>query len=119
LNACAKETADSYLIFVPGRHLTLRRGATIDQGLGDLFVIRVAGKIVAFSQIGSVEFAAERFSTPPVMVLGLALRSCSYHVGGTHDAEGEAVAESSIDFAEVRVVFAHEDAGALCCFGQP
>src|SRR4051812_22023997 len=32
-----------------------------DQGLGDLFVIRVAGNIVAPSQIGSVEFAAERF----------------------------------------------------------
>ena len=35
-----------------------------DQGLGDLFVIRVAGNIVAPSQIGSVEFAAEQFGTP-------------------------------------------------------
>ena len=35
-----------------------------DQGLGDLFVIRVAGNIVAPSQVGSVEFAAARFSTP-------------------------------------------------------
>src|SRR5262245_16588231 len=34
-----------------------------DQGLGDLFIIRVAGNIVAPSQIGSVEFAAERFGT--------------------------------------------------------
>ncbi len=34
-----------------------------DQGLGDLFVIRVAGNIVARSQIGSVEFAVERFGT--------------------------------------------------------
>jgi carbonic anhydrase len=41
-----------------------------DQGLGDLFVIRVAGNIVASSQIGSVEFAAERFRTPLVVVLG-------------------------------------------------
>lgn len=41
-----------------------------DQGLGDLFVIRVAGNIVASSQIGSVEFAAERFHTPLVVVLG-------------------------------------------------
>jgi carbonic anhydrase len=40
------------------------------QGLGDLFVIRVAGNIVASSQIGSVEFAAERFGTPLVVVLG-------------------------------------------------
>ena len=41
-----------------------------DQGLGDLFVIRVAGNIVASSQIGSVEFAAERFGTRLVVVLG-------------------------------------------------
>jgi carbonic anhydrase len=41
-----------------------------DQGLGDLFVIRVAGNIVAPSQIGSVEFAAERFGTGLVVVLG-------------------------------------------------
>jgi carbonic anhydrase len=41
-----------------------------DQGLGDLFVIRVAGNIVASSQIGSVEFAAERFGTRLVTVLG-------------------------------------------------
>lgn len=41
-----------------------------DQGLGDLFVIRVAGNIVAPSQVGSVEFAAARFGTPLVVVLG-------------------------------------------------
>ena len=41
-----------------------------DQGLGDLFVIRVAGNIVAPSQIGSVEFAAARYSTRLVVVLG-------------------------------------------------
>jgi carbonic anhydrase len=41
-----------------------------DQGLGDLFVIRVAGNIVAASQIGSVEFAAERYGTRLVVVLG-------------------------------------------------
>lgn len=41
-----------------------------DQGLGDLFVIRVAGNIVAPSGIGSVEFAAERFGTRLVVVLG-------------------------------------------------
>jgi carbonic anhydrase len=41
-----------------------------DQGLGDLFVIRVAGNIVAPSQVGSVEFAAERFATRLVVVLG-------------------------------------------------
>lgn len=41
-----------------------------DQGLGDLFVIRIAGNIVAPSGIGSVEFAAERFGTRLVVVLG-------------------------------------------------
>lgn len=41
-----------------------------DQGLGDLFVIRVAGNIVAPSQVGSVEFAAESFGCPIVVVLG-------------------------------------------------
>lgn len=40
------------------------------QGFGDLFVIRVAGNIVAPSQVGSVEFAAERFGTRLVVVLG-------------------------------------------------
>ena len=41
-----------------------------DQGFGDLFVIRVAGNIVAPSQVGSVEFAAAQFGTPLVVVLG-------------------------------------------------
>jgi len=41
-----------------------------DQGLGDLFVIRVAGNIVAPSQIGSIEFAADRFGVRLVVVLG-------------------------------------------------
>jgi carbonic anhydrase len=41
-----------------------------DQGLGDLFVIRVAGNIVAPSQVGSVEFAAERYGSRLVVVLG-------------------------------------------------
>lgn len=41
-----------------------------DQGLGDLFVIRVAGNIAEPSQIGSIEFAAEYFGTRLVVVLG-------------------------------------------------
>src|SRR5262245_4392238 len=41
-----------------------------DLGFGDLFVIRVAGNIVAPSQVGSVEFAAERFHTRLVVVMG-------------------------------------------------
>jgi len=45
-------------------------GDRLRSGLGDLFVIRVAGNIVAPSQIGSVEFAAERYGTRLVVVLG-------------------------------------------------
>ncbi len=41
-----------------------------DQGFGDLFVIRVAGNVVAPSQIGSIEFAASQFGTRLVVVLG-------------------------------------------------
>jgi carbonic anhydrase len=41
-----------------------------DQGLGDLFVIRVAGNVVASPQVGSIEFAAERCGTRLVVVLG-------------------------------------------------
>jgi carbonic anhydrase len=41
-----------------------------DQGLGDLFVIRVAGNVVASSQVGSIEFAVSRFGTRLVVVLG-------------------------------------------------
>jgi carbonic anhydrase len=41
-----------------------------DQGLGDLFVIRIAGNVVAPSQIASVEFAAQRFGIPLVVLMG-------------------------------------------------
>lgn len=41
-----------------------------DQGLGDLFVVRVAGNIAGPTQVASVEFAAERFGTRVIVVLG-------------------------------------------------
>jgi len=41
-----------------------------DAGLGDLFVIRVAGNIVAPSQVGSIEFAVDTFAVPLVLVMG-------------------------------------------------
>lgn len=41
-----------------------------DQGLGALFVIRVAGNVVAPSQIGSIEFAATQYGTRLVIVMG-------------------------------------------------
>ncbi len=41
-----------------------------DQGLGDLFVIRVAGNIVDEAVAGSVEFAVSKFGCELVVVLG-------------------------------------------------
>jgi carbonic anhydrase len=59
-----------------------------DQGLGDLFVIRVAGNIVASSQVGSVEFAADRYGVELVVVMG--------HTGcGAIDATIDALLASS------------------------
>lgn len=63
-----------------------------DQGLGDLFVIRVAGNIVAPSQVGSVEFAAERFGTRLVVVLG---HSNCGAIGATLDELGRPSREQS------------------------
>src|SRR4029077_6520541 len=63
-----------------------------DQGFGDLFVIRVAGNIVAPSQVGSVEFAAARFGTRLVVVLG---HSHCGAIGATLDElEGRVTRES-------------------------
>jgi carbonic anhydrase len=54
-----------------------------DQGLGDLFVVRVAGNIVAPSGVGSIEFAVENFGTNLVVVMG---HSQCGAVGATVDA---------------------------------
>lgn len=54
-----------------------------DQGLGDLFVVRVAGNVAASSQIGSIEFAASHFGTRLVVVLG---HSCCGAVKATLEA---------------------------------
>jgi len=63
-----------------------------DQGFGDLFVIRVAGNIVAPSQIGSVEFAAARFGTRLVVVLGHS--QCGAVVATLDDVQGRAPNQS-------------------------
>jgi len=60
-----------------------------DQGLGDLFVIRVAGNIVAPTQAGSIELAADRFGTRLVVVMGHS--SC-----GAIDAVLDAVARKDV-----------------------
>jgi carbonic anhydrase len=63
-----------------------------DQGFGDLFVIRVAGNIVAPSQVGSVEFAAARFGTRLVLVLGHT--QCGAITAALEELEGRASEES-------------------------
>jgi carbonic anhydrase len=63
-----------------------------DQGFGDLFVIRVAGNIVAPSQVGSVEFAAARFDTRLVVVLGHS--QCGAIVATLEELQGRAPAQS-------------------------
>lgn len=63
-----------------------------DQGFGDLFVIRVAGNVVAPSQIGSVEFAASRYGTRLVVVMGHS--QCGAVVATLEVLTGHATAES-------------------------
>ena len=63
-----------------------------DQGLGDLFVIRVAGNIVAPSQVGSVEFAAARFGTRLVVVMGHS--QCGAIVAALEELQGHPSSES-------------------------
>lgn len=73
-----------------------------DQGLGDLFVIRVAGNIVAPSLVGSVEFAASQFGTRLVVVLGHT--NCGA-VGATIDSltSGSAAETKNLDSIVQRV----------------
>ena len=63
-----------------------------DQGFGDLFVIRVAGNIIAPSLVGSVEFAASRFNTPLVVVMGHT--QCGAILATLDDLRGHARPES-------------------------
>src|SRR5436309_7240080 len=64
-----------------------------DQGFGDLFVIRVAGNIVAPSQVGSVEFAAERYGTRLVVVMGHS--QCGAVIATLEDVRGRTTHQSS------------------------
>jgi carbonic anhydrase len=63
-----------------------------DQGFGDLFVIRVAGNIVAPSQVGSVEFAAARFGTRLVVVMGHS--QCGAVLAAVEEVLGQSTSES-------------------------
>ena len=63
-----------------------------DQGFGDLFVIRVAGNVVAPSQVGSVEFAASRFGTRLVVVMGHS--QCGAVIATLEELQGRASSQS-------------------------
>jgi carbonic anhydrase len=63
-----------------------------DQSFGDLFVIRVAGNIVAPSQVGSVEFAASRFGTRLVVVMGHS--QCGAITATVEELQGRATSPS-------------------------
>jgi len=64
------ETQNPFAIILGCSDSRVPAEIVFDQGLGDLFVIRVAGNIVAPSQIGSIEFSAARHGTRLVVVLG-------------------------------------------------
>jgi carbonic anhydrase len=66
-----------------------------DQGLGYLFVVRVAGNIADSTQIGSIEFAAEQFGTSLIVVLG---HSNCGAVQATYDQMEDQTIDASEDF---------------------
>ena len=61
-----------------------------NQSFGDLFIIRIAGNIVAPSQIGSIEFAVSLYNTPLVVVLG------HTHCGAISAAINESIHKKSL-----------------------
>ena len=68
--ALSLEQQDPFAIILGCSDSRVPAEIVFNQGLGDLFVIRVAGNIVAPSQLGSVEFAPSRFDISPVVALG-------------------------------------------------
>jgi len=106
----AKQTAGSGFLSIPTPHAELIGGQEpfaiilgcsdsrvpseliFDQGFGDLFVIRVAGNIVAPSQVGSVEFAASKFGTRLVIVLGHS--QCGAVTAALDELQGRSTNES-------------------------
>jgi carbonic anhydrase len=90
-----------------------------NQGPGELFVIRVAGNIVAPSLIGSVEFAADRFGTRLVVVLGhsscgaIAATIEELHRPAPNPSPNQRAIVDRIRPGVERIVASHEAQGAL------
>ena len=73
-----------------------------DQGIGDLFVVRVAGNIAARSQIGSIEFAAVNFGVRLIVVLGHT--SCGAIEAAVNEMRKPSVLQSAnLDFIVERI----------------
>ena len=88
-----------------------------DQGLGDLFVIRVAGNIVAPSLIGSVEFAAQRFGTRLVVVLGHS--RCGAVLAALEEAPPDAGVSRNLNSIVGRVRQAIDDSPEVMAASDP
>ena len=65
-----------------------------DQGLGDLFVIRVAGNIVDAAVLGTIEYAVDRLATPLVVVMGH--QSCGAVTATLESLQGHTMPYSDI-----------------------
>jgi carbonic anhydrase len=61
-----------------------------DQGLGDLFIVRVAGNVASDTELGSLEYGAEHLHVPLLVVLG------HQHCGAVAAAVEGGVAEGHI-----------------------
>lgn len=82
-----------------------------DKGLGEIFVIRVAGNVPDPVVLGSIEYAAEHLGTPLIMVLGH--KRCGA-VKATIEAKGKSTGSRNID-AIVKTIAASTNIAAKDC----
>lgn len=82
-----------------------------DKGLGEIFVIRVAGNVPDPVVLGSIEYAAEHLGTPLIMVLGHG--RCGA-VKATVEAKGKSTGSKNID-AIVKKIAASTKIAAKDC----
>lgn len=82
-----------------------------DKGLGEIFVVRVAGNVPDPVVLGSIEYAAEHLGSPLIMVLGH--ERCGA-VKATVDAKGKSTGSPNID-AIVKTVAPNVKTAAKDC----
>ncbi|MBI4964048.1 MAG: carbonic anhydrase [Desulfomonile tiedjei] len=59
-----------------------------DRGIGDLFVVRVAGNVAGVSEMGSIEYAIEHLGVPLVIVMGHSQCGAVTAVAENHEVHG-------------------------------